>query len=209
MRYTLKGVSLVAMTGLIFATGCEQPNQPKNSQPLKQQSTGQQNQSSQNLQPNQTRSMDQKKMGMMTSNQTSSNIVELAKGAGTFNTLVKALQSAGLVDTLSRGGPYTVFAPTDAAFAQLSPGELDDWMKPENKMKLQQILKYHVVEGKMSSSQLKGGKTFTTLEGDTLTVKDQNGKMMVNGAMIEGADIEASNGVIHSINKVLMPPSEE
>jgi uncharacterized surface protein with fasciclin (FAS1) repeats len=131
-------------------------------------------------------------------------IVDVASGAGTFKTLVAALKAAGLADTLSGKGPFTVFAPTDAAFAKLPAGTVDTLLKPEKKKKLQSILLYHVVAGKVLSTDLKSGPV-KTLEGGDITVDLSGGTVKVNDATVIKADILASNGVIHVIDTVLLP----
>ncbi len=133
------------------------------------------------------------------------NIVETAVSNGSFNTLVAAVKAAGLVETLSGTGPFTVFAPVDAAFAALPAGTVDTLVKPENKAKLTGILTYHVVAGKVMSSDLTDGMKATTVNGQTITIKLMNGKVMVNGAEVIIADVDTDNGVVHAINSVLMP----
>lgn len=132
------------------------------------------------------------------------DIVDTAVEAGSFSTLVAAVEAAGLADTLKGEGPFTVFAPTDEAFAALPEGTVDDLLKPENKEKLTSILTYHVVPGKVMSSDLSDGQTAETVEGSEVTIKTEGG-VMVNDANVTSADIEASNGVIHVIDAVLMP----
>lgn len=133
-------------------------------------------------------------------------IVDVASANGSFSTLVSAIKAAGLTDTLSAAGPYTVFAPTDAAFAALPEGTLDKLLKPENQEVLTQVLKYHVVPEKLMASDIKPGMV-PTVEGKDLDITDNAGKVMVNGKAVEQADITASNGIIHSIDAVLLPPS--
>jgi uncharacterized surface protein with fasciclin (FAS1) repeats len=133
------------------------------------------------------------------------DIVETAVAAGQFNTLVKALQAAELVDTLKGEGPFTVFAPTDEAFSKLPPGTLEDLLKPENRAKLTSILTYHVVSGKVMMEQAMKLTSAKTLNGQDLTLRGENGKLMVNDATVTQPDIQCSNGVIHVINQVLMP----
>ena len=133
------------------------------------------------------------------------NIVETAVSNGSFNTLVAAVKAAGLVETLSGTGPFTVFAPVDAAFAALPAGTVDTLVKPESKETLTGILTYHVVAGKVMSSDLTDGMTATTVNGQTLTIHLTDGKVMVNGAEVIIADVDTDNGVIHAINSVLMP----
>ena len=137
--------------------------------------------------------------------QMKSDIVDTAVAAGSFNTLVAAVQAAGLVDTLKSDGPFTVFAPTDAAFAALPAGTVENLLKPENKGTLVKILTYHVLSGKVMSADI-AGKTLSpnTVEGSTVDINAVNG-VMVDGANVITADIETSNGVIHVIDKVIMP----
>jgi uncharacterized surface protein with fasciclin (FAS1) repeats len=133
------------------------------------------------------------------------DIVDTAVAAGSFKTLATALQAAGLVDTLKGKGPYTVFAPTDEAFAKLPAGTVEDLLKPENKEKLRAILLYHVVAGKVTAKQVMKMKSAKTLNGESVTIAVKDGKVMVNNATVTQADIEASNGVIHVIDTVLLP----
>ncbi len=133
------------------------------------------------------------------------DIVDTAVGAGNFTTLAAALEAAGLVETLKGEGPFTVFAPTDAAFAALPAGTVEDLLKPENKDKLTAILTYHVVAGKVMSTDLTEGMMAKTVNGADATIT-LDGGAKVNGAVISAADIEASNGVIHVIDSVILPP---
>ena len=133
------------------------------------------------------------------------DIVDTAVGAGTFNTLAAALGAAGLVETLKGPGPFTVFAPTDAAFAALPAGTVEDLLKPENKDKLVAILTYHVVAGKVMSTDLTEGMKAATVNGAEVTIT-LDGGAKVNGATISAADIVATNGVIHVVDAVLLPP---
>jgi uncharacterized surface protein with fasciclin (FAS1) repeats len=132
------------------------------------------------------------------------DIVDTAVSAGSFTTLVAAVQAAGLVDTLKGEGPFTVFAPTDEAFAALPAGTVEDLLKPENKDKLVSILTYHVVSGKVMSTDLTEGMMAPTVQGGEVTIT-LDGGAKVNGANVTTADIEASNGVIHVIDTVLIP----
>jgi uncharacterized surface protein with fasciclin (FAS1) repeats len=132
------------------------------------------------------------------------DIVAVASSAGTFKTLVAAVQAAGLVETLEGKGPFTVFAPTDEAFAKLPAGTLESLLKPENKEKLAAILTYHVVSGKVMSADVKTGMV-KTVNGKELDVKAWSGKVSVNGAKVTAADVAASNGVIHVVDTVLLP----
>jgi uncharacterized surface protein with fasciclin (FAS1) repeats len=130
------------------------------------------------------------------------DLVETAASAGQFKTLVAALEQADLVDTLKGAGPYTVFAPTDAAFAKLPKGALDDLLQDQKK--LAAVLTYHVVPGKVMSADVKPGKV-RTVQGQSLTVATKDGAVMVNDARVVKTDISASNGVIHVIDSVVLP----
>ncbi|MEX0307035.1 MAG: fasciclin domain-containing protein [Ruegeria sp.] len=133
------------------------------------------------------------------------DIVDTAVAAGSFNTLVAAVQAAGLVDTLKSDGPFTVFAPTDEAFAALPDGTVETLLLPENKDQLVSILTYHVVPAKVMSGDIAGKRAkVLTVQGDRLSVNAKNG-VKVNGAKVVQADIEASNGVIHVVDEVIIP----
>jgi uncharacterized surface protein with fasciclin (FAS1) repeats len=125
--------------------------------------------------------------------------------AGNFTTLVSAVKAAGLVETLKGPGPFTVFAPTDEAFAKLPAGTLESLLKPENKAKLQSILTYHVVPGKVTSQDVVKLDSAKTVEGRSISIKTADGGVMVNNARVTKADIKASNGVIHVIDTVMLP----
>ena len=133
------------------------------------------------------------------------DIVDTAVAAGNFKTLAAALKAAGLIDTLKGAGPFTVFAPTDEAFAKLPAGTVTDLLKPENKEKLVAILTYHVVAGKDMAKDVAGLTSVKTVNGKELSFKVVDGKVMVGSATVTKADIEASNGVIHVIDTVLLP----
>ena len=139
--------------------------------------------------------------------QAKADIVDTAVAAGQFNTLAAALTAAGLVDTLKGKGPFTVFAPTDEAFAALPAGTVEDLLKPENKDKLVAILTYHVVPGRYPASRVGGLDEATTVNGDTVDIVAANGGVMIDGANVVMADVTATNGVIHVIDTVLMPGS--
>jgi len=133
------------------------------------------------------------------------DIVDTAVAAGDFKTLATALQAAGLVDTLKGPGPFTVFAPTDEAFAKLPAGTIEELLKPENKEKLVAILTYHVVPGKVMAKDVMKMTSAKTVNGKSVTIMDQNGTVMVDNAKVVKADIAASNGVIHVIDSVILP----
>jgi uncharacterized surface protein with fasciclin (FAS1) repeats len=142
----------------------------------------------------------------------SKNIVENAVNSKDHTTLVAAVKAAGLVDTLQSKGPFTVFAPTNAAFGKLPAGTVDTLVKPESKATLTKILTYHVVAGKMEAASLTDGKKLKTVEGEELTVKLKDGKVWIVDAkggtsMVTIANVNQSNGVIHVVDTVLMPAS--
>ncbi len=135
------------------------------------------------------------------------NIVEVAVAAGDFETLVAAVTAAGLVETLSGPGPFTVFAPTDAAFAKLPAGTVETLLQPENLAQLQAILTYHVVAGEVRAAQVIQLDAATTVQGDDVAIAVNDGVVSVNDATVLQTDIGASNGVIHVIDTVLLPPA--
>lgn len=137
-----------------------------------------------------------------------SNLVETAVEAGAFGTLSSALTAAELVETLSTGGPFTVFAPTDDAFGKLDQHALQNTLRPESRPRLQQVLKYHVVEGEFFAKDLIGGRTLTTLSGQRIRVGIGEGQVRVNDSVITATDIRATNGVIHVIDSVLSPTKQ-
>ena len=133
------------------------------------------------------------------------DIVDTAVEAGQFKTLVTAVKAAGLVDTLKGEGPFTVFAPTDEAFAKLPAGTVESLLKPENKQKLTQILTYHVVPAKAMAKDVTSMDQAKTVNGKSVQLKSKDGKVMVDKATVVKADVAAKNGVIHVIDTVLMP----
>lgn len=135
------------------------------------------------------------------------DIVDTAVAAGQFKTLAAALTAADLVDTLKGPGPFTVFAPTDEAFAALPAGTVDTLLKPENKAKLTAILTYHVVAGKVMAADVVKLTEAKTVNGAPVVVEVDGGNVMINDAEVATADVEASNGVIHVIDAVLLPPA--
>ncbi len=136
------------------------------------------------------------------------DIVETAVSNGSFKTLTAALQAAGLVETLKGKGPYTVFAPTDEAFKKLPAGTVETLLKPENKAQLQKVLTYHVVSGNVMSGDLKGKTTNAkTVEGSAVRIDASGNAVKVDDAVVTQADISASNGIIHVIDRVIMPKS--
>ncbi len=135
----------------------------------------------------------------------SKDIVDTAVSAGSFKTLTAALEAAGLVETLKGKGPFTVFAPTDAAFAKLPEGTVKSLLKPENKQNLTAILTYHVVAGNVKAADVIKLSSAKTLNGQSVTIKVVGGKVLINGATVVKADIAATNGTIHVIDTVLLP----
>jgi len=135
------------------------------------------------------------------------DIVGLAVGNENLSTLVAAVKAGGLVETLQGDGPFTVFAPTNEAFAALPEGTLEMLLKPENKDKLVAILTYHVVAGKVMSSDLSNGQKAKTVQGEEVSVDISGGAVRISGAKVVAADVEASNGVVHVIDQVILPPS--
>lgn len=133
------------------------------------------------------------------------DIVDVAVSAGSFKTLVAAVQAAGLVEVLKGEGPLTVFAPTDEAFAKLPAGTVEDLLKPENKEKLTAILTYHVVAGRVMAGEVVNLSSAKTVNGRALRVSTQDGNVMIDDARVTATDIMASNGVIHVIDTVVLP----
>ena len=134
------------------------------------------------------------------------SIVTIASEAGSFGTLVAALKAADLVGALEGPGPFTVFAPTDEAFAKLPAGTVESLLRPENKAKLQAILQYHVVPGRVLAAQARTVSSAATLQGSSLPIASAAGGLTVGGAKVVSADIEATYGVIHVIDTVVLPP---
>ena len=135
------------------------------------------------------------------------NIVETAVSAGTFDTLVAAVTAADLVSVLAGPGPFTVFAPTEAAFAALPAGTVETLLLPENKDQLIAVLTYHVVSGAVTSEQVVGLTSAPTVQGSSVNIRVEGGVVYINDAAVTRVDIEASNGVIHVIDQVLLPPA--
>jgi len=135
----------------------------------------------------------------------SHDVVDTAVAAGSFKTLAKALEAAGLVSTLKGAGPFTVFAPTDEAFAKLPAGTVESLLKPENKQKLVRVLTYHVVPGKVMAADVMKMQSAKAVSGDTIVVTTKGGTVQVDNATVKMADVAASNGVIHVIDSVMLP----
>ena len=146
--------------------------------------------------------------GVQAADQKSKDIVDVAVGAGSFKTLVAAVKAADLVGTLKGDGPFTVFAPTDEAFSKLPKGTLESLLKPENKKKLQDILTYHVVAAKVPASKVTAGKV-AMVNKKHAKISIKNGKVMIDKANVVKTDVMASNGVIHVIDQVILPPTKK
>lgn len=138
---------------------------------------------------------------------TPGTIPQVAKAAGQFTTLLAAVDAAGLTETLLGKGPFTVFAPTDEAFAKLPAGTVQDLLKPENREKLRTILTYHVVAGRVTAAQARTVSRAATVAGPDLRITQRNNELRINDATVRMADIAASNGIIHVIDGVLLPPA--
>ena len=139
------------------------------------------------------------------SNTGSRNLLEAAVAHGSFKTFAKAVEQAGMSETLSGPGPFTVFAPTDAAFEKLPAGKLDELLKPENKTELASIINYHVLSGRKSAADIGNWEVAKTVSGLSAPIKLMDNKVVIDGANVTAADIGSSNGVIHGIDKVNMP----
>ena len=147
-------------------------------------------------------------LGLFANGAPKKDIVDTAIGAGNFETLVTAVKTAGLVDTLKGEGPYTVFAPTDEAFAKLPKDTIDSLLKPENKKMLTEILTYHVIPGKVKAKKAAKLDSAKTVNGSEITINPKDESLMINNALVIKADIKTSNGIIHVIDTVLIPSSK-
>lgn len=140
-----------------------------------------------------------------TSRTSTKNLVDTAAANGSFHTLGKALEAAELTNVLKGAGPYTVFAPTDAAFEKLPKGTLENWLKPENKAELISVLKYHVLPGRTSAAEVEKMSAPKMMQGQTASVRTEGNKLTIGGANVTERDISSSNGVIHIIDAVIVP----
>lgn len=136
------------------------------------------------------------------------DVVKVAAGSADHTTLVAAIKQAELVDALSNAGPFTVFAPTNAAFEKLPKGTVEDLMKPENKEKLQDILQYHVYVGSLKTDLMQDGQTLNQVNGGNITISKKDGKVVINNSANIVTSIPAANGIIHVIDAVLLPPAK-
>ncbi len=141
-------------------------------------------------------------------NESAKDVVKVAAGSKDHTTLVAAVKQAELVDALSNAGPFTVFAPTNAAFDKLPKGTVEDLIKPENKEKLQDILQYHVYVGSLKTDLMQDGQTLNQVNGGNITISKKDGKVVINNTATVIASIPASNGIIHVIDAVLVPPAQ-
>jgi uncharacterized surface protein with fasciclin (FAS1) repeats len=144
-------------------------------------------------------------MNNASSSTATKNLVDTVASQGSFKTFGRALQAAGLAETLKSAGPYTVFAPTDAAFEKLPAGKLDNWLKPENKAELISVLKYHVTPGRVLAADVGKLSQTKTEQGETAKIRMTGDKVTINDANVTLTDIASSNGVIHPIDTVLVP----
>lgn len=182
-------LSILLFTG-ISLVACNSNNsseQPSNSQGVQQAQTGQSG---------------------VKDDASQKNVVQVAMGSKDHTTLVKAVQAAGLVDALSNAGPFTVFAPTNAAFDKLPAGTLEGLLKPDKKDDLADILQYHVSVGVYNADQLQDGQSLGQVNGGNVTITKKDGKIIINGTATIIASIPASNGVIHVVDAVLLPPKK-
>lgn len=140
-----------------------------------------------------------------TGTSSSKNVVDTAVANGSFKTFSNALRQAGMVDKLQGKGPFTLFAPTDAAFAKLPAGQLDNLLKPENKAELVDLLNYHVLAGRSSAAEVGRMDAAETINGESAAVKMSGSKLLIGGAVVTAPDIASSNGVLHGIDKVIIP----
>lgn len=147
-------------------------------------------------------------MSTMTSTPNTKNLLDTAAADGSFKTFGKAIEQAGMSDTLRGTGPFTVFAPTDAAFDKLPAGKLDNLFKPENKQELVSLLNYHVMNGRKSVADIGKWEAAKTVNGQSAPIKLANGKVSIDGALVTTGDINSSNGVIHGIDKVNIPTKQ-
>ncbi len=198
-------LSLVGVGSLLALSACGQPN-AENTTPTVGEAPTENTSPVAEVTPTTTAPATETPAGT-TSNQNFAQLTQAAASQGSFTTLTKAYKAAGLEEQLTAQGPYTVFAPTDAAFNALPPGTLDNLLKPENKQQLIKVLSYHVIPGQVTSSQLTSGDV-KTVEGSPVKIDVNNATktVTVNGAKVTQADILASNGVVHVVDKVILPP---
>jgi len=158
---------------------------------------------------NRTETIDAGGQSAVKDDESAKDVVKIAVGSADHSTLVAALKQADLVNSLSNAGPFTVFAPTNAAFDKVPKETLDNRMKDENKAQLQDILQYHVYVGSLKTEMMEDGQTFNQVNGGNITITKKDGKVMVNNSATVIASIPASNGIIHVIDGVLLPPANK
>lgn len=197
----------IALTSVVALSACGQPTTDNTTTPSAAE-TPNANTSPVADTPSPTTSASASPSGAATSNQNLGELAQAASTQGSFTILTKAVQASGLTSNLTSEGPYTVFAPTDEAFNALPAGTVDNLLKPENKTKLVQLLSYHVVPGRITSSQLKSGNV-KTVAGSNVAVSVSASGVTVNKAKVVQADIPASNGVVHVVDKVILPSSSK
>lgn len=198
IRLLISIIGLSALIGLPALAGKKPMEDSPNSMPTSTQQRVP-------VSPNQSGEEGETPSSSMSAEPASKNVVEQAASSDQFKTLTAAIEAAGLKEALSAEGPYTVFAPTDEAFAALPEGVLEQLLKPENQEVLVQLLKYHVVSGSVTSSQIKSGEV-ETLSGDSVSIElGVDGTVTVNNAKVTQADLPASNGVIHVVDNVILP----
>ncbi len=206
-------LSAVALTSVVALSACGQPTTDNTTTPSAAETPSANTSpvadipsSTTSASASPTTSASASPSGAATSNQNLGELAQAASSQGSFTILTKAVQAAGLTSNLTSQEPYTVFAPTDEAFNALPTGTVDNLLKPENKQKLVQLLSYHVVPGRITSSQLKSGNV-KTVAGNNVTVSVSGSGVTVNKAKVVQADIPASNGVVHVVDKVILPPN--
>ena len=200
-------LSAVAVTSVVALSACGQPTTDNTTTPSAAETPNANTSPVADI-PTSTASASPSPTGAATSSQNLGELAQAASNQGSFTILTKAVQAAGLTSNLTGEGPYTVFAPTDDAFNALPTGTVDNLLKPENKTKLVQLLSYHVVPGRITSSQLKSGNV-KTVAGSNVAVSVSASGVTVNKAKVVQADIPASNGVVHVVDKVILPPSSK
>jgi uncharacterized surface protein with fasciclin (FAS1) repeats len=197
-------IGMIGLSAFISLPVVAQSNQVNNSSRGNPQQTAQSNPDSRN-QPVQ----DGKTPNSSDAAPATKNLLEEAASSKQFQTLIKAIKAAGLEETLAAKGPYTIFAPTEEAFAALPQGSLEQLLQPENKDLLMHLLNYHVVPGSVTKSQIKAGQ-IKTLSGDPVTVQvNQEGTVTINNAKVTQADIQVSNGIIHVVDQVILPQGSD
>jgi uncharacterized surface protein with fasciclin (FAS1) repeats len=207
LRKTL--LSAIALSSVVALSACGQPTTDNTTTPSSAETPNANTSPVADVpSPTITPTASASPTGAATSNQNLGQLAEAASTQGSFTILTKAVQAAGLTSNLSAQGPYTVFAPTDEAFKALPAGTVDNLLKPENKTKLVQLLSYHVVPGRITSSELKSGNV-KTVAGTNVVVSVSSSGVTVNQAKVTQADIPASNGIVHVVDKVILPANSK